>query len=61
MIREAKSDENPYKSQVENMEYVYRTLKIIDIFDDHIRGSGAVGLWTKEDSVTAFDDFSYGE
>ena len=29
--------------------------------DDHITGGGAVGLWTKADSVTAFDDFSYGE
>ena len=28
--------------------------------DDHITGPGAVGLWTKADSVTAFDDFSYG-
>jgi hypothetical protein len=28
--------------------------------DDHIGGSGAVGVWTKADSVTAFDDFSYG-
>jgi hypothetical protein len=28
--------------------------------DDHITGTGAVGLWTKADSVTAFDDFSYG-
>jgi hypothetical protein len=28
--------------------------------DSHIAGSGAVGLWTKADSVTAFDDFSYG-
>jgi len=28
--------------------------------DSHIRGSGAVGIWTKADSVTAFDDFSYG-
>jgi len=27
--------------------------------DDHITGAGAVGLWTKADSVTAFDDFSY--
>ena len=26
----------------------------------HITGSGAVGLWTKADSVTAFDDFVYG-
>ena len=28
--------------------------------DDHIVAGGAVGLWTKADSVTAFDDFSYG-
>ena len=27
--------------------------------DDHIRGAGAVGVWTKADSVTACDDFSY--
>ena len=32
----------------------------IDLQDDHIKGAGAVGLWTKADSVTAFDDFSYG-
>jgi len=28
--------------------------------DSHIGGAGAVGVWTKADSVTAFDDFSYG-
>lgn len=28
--------------------------------DKHISGSGAVGVWTKADSVTSFDDFSYG-
>jgi hypothetical protein len=32
----------------------------IDLMDGHITGAGAVGLWTKADSVTAFDDFSYG-
>ena len=32
----------------------------IDLEDAHVSGSGAVGLWTKADSVTAFDDFSYG-
>src|SRR3954465_14584963 len=31
----------------------------IEAVDDHIRGAGAVGVWTKADSVTAFDDFSY--
>ena len=28
--------------------------------DTHIAGAGAAGVWTKADSVTAFDDFSYG-
>ena len=32
----------------------------VDLEDGHITGAGAVGLWTKADSVTAFDDFSYG-
>ena len=27
--------------------------------DDHITGHGAIGLWTKADSNTAFDDFTY--
>jgi len=31
----------------------------IELADDHIRGAGAVGVWTKADSVTVFDDFSY--
>ena len=33
----------------------------IDVEDIRISGSGAVGLWTKADSVTAFDDFSWGK
>ena len=28
--------------------------------DEHIAGAGAVGVWTKADSVSAFDDFIYG-
>jgi hypothetical protein len=32
----------------------------IELEDDRIKGAGAVGVWTKADSVTAFDDFSYG-
>jgi hypothetical protein len=32
----------------------------IDLKDTHITGPGAVGLWTKADSVTTFDDFTYG-
>jgi hypothetical protein len=32
----------------------------IDFHDSHIGGAGPVGVWTKTDSVTAFDDFVYG-
>jgi len=32
----------------------------IDVEDNHIAGPGAVGLWTKADSHTSFDDFAYG-
>ena len=32
----------------------------IELKDTHIAGAGGVGLWTKADSVTSFDDFSYG-
>ena len=33
----------------------------IEMDDAHISGDGAVGLWTKADSVTLFDDFIYGQ
>lgn len=33
----------------------------IEVDDGRITGPGAVGVWTKADSVTAFDDFSYSE
>ena len=31
----------------------------IELDDSHIAGSGSVGVWTKADSVTIFDGFSY--
>jgi hypothetical protein len=31
----------------------------IDLEDSHITGAGAVGVWTKADSVTLFDDFTF--
>ena len=31
----------------------------IDMENSHIIGAGAVGMWTKADSVTLFDDFTY--
>ena len=36
-------------------------VKAVIAFEDaHIAGPGAVGVWTQADSVTAFDDFSFG-
>jgi hypothetical protein len=32
----------------------------IEVDDEHIGGAGRVGVWTKADSVTVFDDFSFG-
>ena len=34
--------------------------RYIELDDARITGPGAVGVWTKADSVTAFDDFSFG-
>ena len=35
--------------------------EIIDLKDNSIKGSGSVGVWTKQDSVISFDDFTYGK
>jgi hypothetical protein len=32
----------------------------IEVDDCQITGAGAIGVWTKADSVTLFDDFSFG-
>ncbi len=49
------------------VEFAGRRIKVlldgmqyIDLEDEHISGAGTVGVWTKADSVTAFDDFSWG-
>ena len=34
--------------------------KVITAADDKIKEAGKVGLWTKADSVTLFDDFHFG-
>lgn len=34
--------------------------KLFDVEDDTFSEAGKVGLWTKADSVTLFDDFTYG-
>lgn len=35
--------------------------KVIETTDDNFFEAGKVGLWTKADSVTLFDDFNYGD
>jgi hypothetical protein len=49
------------------VEFVAKKIRVvldgkayIEMEDDHITGRGAVGVWTKADSVTLFDDFVYG-
>jgi hypothetical protein len=39
---------------------VFNGKKLFDVEDDTFKEAGKVGLWTKADSVTLFDDFSYG-
>jgi hypothetical protein len=34
--------------------------KLFQVEDDTFKDAGAVGVWTKADSVTLFDDFSFG-
>jgi hypothetical protein len=34
--------------------------KLFEVEDDTFKDGGAVGLWTKADSVTLFDDLTYG-
>jgi len=49
------------------VEFTGRHVKVIldgvvriELDDARIAGAGAVGVWTKADSVTIFDDFAYG-
>ena len=39
---------------------IFNGKKLFDVQDDTFTDAGKVGLWTKADSVTLFDDFSYG-
>ena len=34
--------------------------KVISVTDDTITRAGAMGLWTKTDAITLYDNFSYG-
>jgi len=35
-------------------------LKALEWTDDTFKDAGKVGVWTKADSVTLFDNYSYG-
>jgi hypothetical protein len=39
---------------------VFDGKKVIETTDDSFSDAGKVGVWTKADSVTLFDDFTYG-
>jgi hypothetical protein len=39
---------------------VFNGKHLFDVQDETFKDAGKVGLWTKADSVTLFDDFSYG-
>jgi len=39
---------------------VFDSNKVIDATDESFANAGKVGMWTKADSVTAFDNFTYG-
>ena len=44
----------------ERMRVVLDGKRYIELDDGRIGGAGAVGVWTKADSMTAFDDFTFG-
>ena len=39
---------------------IFDSNKVIDATDESFAHAGKVGVWTKADSVTAFDNFTYG-
>lgn len=39
---------------------IFDGTKVIEATDDSFSDAGKVGVWTKADSVTLFDDFTYG-
>jgi hypothetical protein len=39
----------------------YDGRQLFEVEDATITQSGMIGLWTKADSVTLFDDLTYGE
>src|SRR5258707_183557 len=46
--------------QANHVTVTFDGKKAIDWDDEKFRDAGKVGVWTKADSVTLFDDFTYG-
>jgi hypothetical protein len=46
--------------QARGIKVIFDGKERIAVEDQHISGAGAVGVWTKADGVTIFDDFSFG-
>jgi hypothetical protein len=44
----------------QRIRVIFNGKPYIEMDDARISGPGAVGVWTKADSVTAFEDFRYG-
>jgi hypothetical protein len=40
---------------------IFNGKPLFEVEDGTLSEAGKVGLWTKADSVTLFDDFSYGK
>ena len=45
----------------ERIKVIFNGKPYIEVSDSKIAGPGAVGVWTKADSVTSFDDFIWGK
>jgi len=45
----------------DTMKVTFDGKAAIEAVDDTFKESGAVGVWTKADSVTLFDDFSFAK
>ena len=44
----------------DSIQVTFNGERLIALRDRRIAGAGALGVWTKADSVAAFDDFAYG-
>jgi len=43
-----------------NFTVIFDGKRVIEATDESFKDAGQVGVWTKADSLTLFDDFSYG-